>query len=72
LSFNTAREMIRALQSRETSAVELFDEAVSRIERYDGQTNAVVVRDFERARLVAVEADAALRRGIQKRSVATV
>jgi amidase len=55
--------MTLSLQSREISAVELFDEAVARIERYDGQTNAVVVRDFERARLAAAEADAALRRG---------
>lgn len=60
--FKTAREMTHALQSREISAVELFDEAVTRIERYDGLTNAVVVRDFERARLAAAEADRPLPR----------
>lgn len=63
MSFRTAREMIAALQSREVSAVELFEDAVSRIERYDGQTNAVVIRDFERARRAAKEADEALSRG---------
>lgn len=61
--FKTAREMTHALQSREISAVELFDEAVTRIERYDGLTNAVVVRDFERAHLAAAEADKSLPRG---------
>ncbi|WP_244306063.1 amidase [Paraburkholderia lacunae] len=63
MSFKNAREMTLALQAREISAVELFDEAVARIERYDAKTNAVVVRDFERARLAAAAADAALMRG---------
>ena len=63
MSFRTARELIAALRSREASAVELFEDAVARIERYDGQTNAVVIRDFERARRAAKEADDALSRG---------
>ena len=63
MNFSTARDMIAALQSREVSAVELFEDAVARIERYDGQINAVVIRDFERARRAAKEADDALGRG---------
>ncbi|CAM2155893.1 amidase [Pararobbsia alpina] len=63
MSFATARALIDALQSRKVSAVELFDDAVARIERHDGQINAVVVRDFERARQSAVDADAAIARG---------
>ena len=58
-----AGEMAAALADRSVSAVELFDAAVARIERLDGPINAVVVRDFDRARDTAREADAALARG---------
>jgi amidase len=58
-----AGEMAAALADREVSALELFDAAVERIERLDGAINAVVVRDFDRARDAAVAADAALERG---------
>jgi amidase len=58
-----AGQMADALAAGTVSAVELFDAAVQRIERLDGAINAVVVRDFERAREAAREADAALARG---------
>jgi amidase len=58
-----AGELAGALAAREASAVELFDAAVERIERLDGAINAVVVRDFDRAREAARAADAALARG---------
>jgi len=52
------------LQTRQVSAVELLDARDSRrIEAHDDKLNAVVVRDFERARAVAIEADRALARG---------
>ena len=41
----------------------LCEEAIERIERLDGPINAVVIRDFDRARVAAAEADAALARG---------
>lgn len=63
MSFSTVTDLVAALRAREISAVELLDDAIARIERYDGQINAVVVRDFERARAAAVHADAALGRG---------
>jgi amidase len=44
-------------------ALELCDQAIARIEALDGPINAVVVRDFERAREQARTADAALARG---------
>ncbi|VTU28974.1 Glutamyl-tRNA(Gln) amidotransferase subunit A [Variovorax sp. SRS16] len=59
----TARDLVAALQGRQVSAVELLDRSIERIERFDGQVNAVVVRDFERARGAAAAADAALARG---------
>jgi amidase len=52
-----------ALRLRRISAVELLDSAIQRIERLDGSINAVVVRDFERARVAASEADDLLKSG---------
>jgi amidase len=51
------------LAARRFSAVELTQHAIARIEALDGPVNAVVVRDFERARAAAAQADAALARG---------
>jgi amidase len=61
--YRTATELVAALAGRQVSAVELADQAIARIEARDAGINAVVVRDFERARAAAVAADAALARG---------
>jgi len=58
-----AGEMAAALAARQVSAGELFEAAVARIEAVDGPINAVIVRDFDRAREAAKAADAALARG---------
>lgn len=63
MNFPTAAAVAAALQSRKMSAVEALDDAVARIQARDGELNAVVVRDFERARVAAQAADAALARG---------
>jgi amidase len=60
-----AGQMAAALADRTVSATELFEAAVDHIERLDGPINAVVVRDFDRAREAAKAADAALARGEQ-------
>ena len=59
----SAAALAAALAAGEVSALELFETAVARIEALDGPINAVVVRDFERARAAALAADAALARG---------
>ena len=59
----SAGELVAALAAGKVSAVELADAAIARIESRDGPINAVVVRDFDRARDSAREADAALARG---------
>ena len=59
----SARSLIARLASREVSALELCEQAIARIEALDATINAVVVRDFERARDQARAADAALARG---------
>ncbi len=59
----SAGALAKALADRQISAVELCDEAIRTIEAKDGPINAVVVRDFDRARDAAKDADAALARG---------
>jgi len=59
----SAGDLAQALVARQLSAVELFETAVQAIEAKDEPINAVVVRDFDRARDQAKAADAALARG---------
>src|SRR5437773_9613773 len=61
--FTTAGDMLRALAGRQVSAVELLELHVVRIARHDGTLNAIVTRDFERARRQAEAADTARARG---------
>jgi amidase len=61
--YRSAKETGAALQARKISAVELTDHVIARIEALDPKINAVVVRDFDRAREAAKAADAALGRG---------
>ena len=65
-SFKTAVELSAALAAKTVSAVELAQDAISRIERHDGKINAVCVRDFERGLEAARAADAELKRGENK------
>jgi amidase len=62
-TYRNAGDLIQALAARQISARELLDDAVARIEALDPKINAVVVRDFDRARAAADAADAALARG---------
>lgn len=58
-----ATTLVEAVAKGRVSAVELADAAIARIESRDGPINAVVVRDFDRAREAAKAADAAIARG---------
>src|SRR5271169_1964524 len=62
-AYRTAGELVPALAGRRVSSRELVDSAIARIEALDPKINAVVVRDFDRARTAADTADAALARG---------
>jgi len=62
-AYRPAGELVPALASRQVSSRELVDSAITRIEALDPKINAVVVRDFDRARAAADAADAALARG---------
>jgi amidase len=61
--YRSARDLAASLAAREVSSAELVDLAIARIEARDGKLNSVVVRDFDRAKVAAVEADKALARG---------
>ena len=63
LAYLSARELAQKLCQRELSSVELLDHLLARIERFDADVNAVVVRDFDRARERARQADQARARG---------
>jgi amidase len=64
--YRTAVDLLQALAARQASARELVNAAIARIEALDPKINAVVVRDFDRARTAADAADAALSRGEQR------
>ena len=53
-----ARELAAAVAERRIGALELTDAAIARIDALDPEINAVVVRDFERARAAAKALDA--------------
>ncbi|ODT86478.1 amidase family protein [Phenylobacterium sp. SCN 70-31] len=59
----SAAEIVATLAAGRAGALELTDAAIARIEARDGPLNAVVVRDFDRARAAARAADQALARG---------
>ena len=63
LEFSTACELAEKIRNKEVSSRELTDLYIERIERLDGEINAVVVRDFDRARAAADRADQALSEG---------
>jgi amidase len=62
----TAGGLAKAVADGDVSALELCDEAIRAIEAKDGPINAVVVRDFERAREQAKTVDAGVARGERK------
>jgi Asp-tRNA(Asn)/Glu-tRNA(Gln) amidotransferase A subunit family amidase len=59
----SALQARRLIGARQLSPVELLDSCIARIEALDHAVNAVVTRDFERARLAAQAAEAAMMRG---------
>ncbi len=59
----TARDLLARLRHGELSSLDLLEAFIARIDAHDGAVNAVVVRDFDRARERARAADAARARG---------
>ncbi|MBO1907550.1 amidase [Microvirga sp. 3-52] len=63
LASASAKDLAEAVRTRSISALELTDAAIARIEALDGPINAVVVRDFDRARGQARQIDLAIANG---------
>jgi amidase len=63
LAFSSATDLARLIQRKQVSSVELTQYYIERIERFDKELNAVVVRDFERALEAAKLSDESLARG---------
>ena len=59
----TAVEARRLIGTKQLSASELLESCIARIESVDHAVNAMVARDFDRARTAAKAADAAVARG---------
>ena len=66
MTYLTAREEASRLKAREVSSAELVEAAIARIQALDAKLNAVVVRDFDRARVAARLADEAISHGESK------
>src|SRR5437899_1187494 len=62
IPFRSARQLAADIKKRKLGCLELLDLYLARVEKYDGALNAVVVRDFDRARTRARAADRALSR----------
>lgn len=64
-AFASAGDLAARIRRGELGSRDLVEYYIGRIERYDKDINAVVVRDFERARSAADAADRALAQGRQ-------
>ena len=63
LSYRSASECLARLHNREVSSLELVDSCIARIEALNPDLNAVVAKDYDRARERARAADAARSNG---------
>ena len=63
LNYGSIGALLGALHARRISASELLAHTIARIEALDVPINAIIIRDFDRARDAARAADAALGRG---------
>jgi amidase len=63
LPFLSATEIAGRIRSREVGCLEVLERYIARTERYNPVVNAIVVKDFDRARARAKEADRAVSRG---------
>ncbi|MFD8596604.1 amidase [Kitasatospora sp. NPDC059646] len=62
-NFESAEKLAAALRAGDVTSAELTDGAIAAIERDDAAINAICVKDFDRARDAAREADRARARG---------
>ena len=61
--FRSATQLAAAIRKKKIGCLELLDLYLARVTKHDAAVNAIVVRDFDRARARARAADRALARG---------
>jgi amidase len=66
LSFASATELAEKIQNKDISAVELLNHYLERVDRFNGDLNAVVVDTREQALADAAAADADLAKGVSR------
>ena len=59
-SIRTASQIATAIRAHEVTAVQVLEDLISRVEKYNPALNAIVTLDIDRARRQAQEADEAL------------
>ena len=61
--FRSAKQLAADIRKKKVGCLELLELYLARVEKYDAALNAIVVRDLERARQRARQADRAVATG---------
>jgi len=57
LSYKSANELAQMILNKEISSSELLEYYISRVEKFNPDINAIIVKDYENAKLAALRAD---------------
>ena len=63
IAYKSAHQLAKLIKDKEISSVELLDYYISRVEKYNSDINAIVVKDYENAKKEAKKADEELSKG---------
>ena len=63
LSYKSANELAQMILNKEISSAELLEYYISRVEKFNPDINAIIVKDYENAKKAAVNADDLLSKG---------
>lgn len=64
MAFDSAKQLTDKIRSSEVSCQDLLEMYIERYEKFNKKINAIISTDFEKARMRAKEADAALEKGV--------
>ena len=63
LSYKSAEELSKMILEKKISSLELLEYYISRVEKFNPDINAIIVKDYENAKKAALNADDALSKG---------
>ena len=63
LSYKSANELAQMILNKEISSSELLEYYISRVEKFNPDINAIIVKDYENAKQAALSADDELSKG---------